>query len=243
MKKAQLLFLTICTMYFAEGQEAANSLNTTLKWGPSGLILGNISLQGEYSFGKQSLTAKIGIPVNSHHTLKYDGRDAEFDMKAISFLAGYRSYFSKKKLKGLYFEPYFKYVHQSSEGSGIGKFSNRHVYLNFTNEYNGIGLGIQLGSQFLIGKRFIIDFFFLGPEINSASNDFKAIENSPNSSWSWTSAESKDAEWDIRSFIKKFPFLKNNTIVRADATNRTVTANFQGAIPGIRIGLALGVAL
>jgi hypothetical protein len=205
------------------------------------LILGNISFQGEYSFGKQSLTAKIGIPINSHHTLDYDGKDANFNMKASSFLAGYRVYLSKKQLKGLYFEPYFKYVHHSSEGTGVGKFSSRKVFLNFTNEFNGAGVGIQLGSQFLIGRRFIIDFYFLGPEINSASNDFKAIENSPNSLW--TMEEARDAEWDIRDFINKFPFLKNNTTVMADATNHTVTANFKGAIPGFRIGLAFGIAL
>ncbi len=241
MKKALLLFLSIMTLHFTQAQETSPSLNTTLKWAPAGLILGNISIQGEYSFGKQSLTARIGIPINSHHTLEYDGKDAVFDMKATSFLAGYRVYISKKQLKGLYFEPYFKYVHHSSEGTGVGKFSYRNVNLNFTNEYNGAGLGIQLGSQFLIGKRFILDFYFLGLEINSASNDFKAVEKALNSSW--TTAEAQDAERDIRNFINKFPFLKNNTKVMADATNRTVTANFKGAIPGFRIGLAVGVAL
>lgn len=242
MKKAQLLFLTIFSLLFAQAQEEEPpSRNITLKWAPLGLILGNISFQGEYGFGKQSLTAKIGVPVNSHHILQYDGHDAVFDMKSMTFLAGYRVYLSKKQLKGLYLEPYFKYIHHSSEGTGVGKFSYRDVNLNFTNEFNGAGVGIQLGSQFLIGKRYVIDFFFLGPEINSASNDFKAVEKAMNS-W-WTNAEAQDAERDIRDFINKYPFLKNNTTVRADAANRTVTANFKGAIPGFRIGLAFGVAL
>jgi hypothetical protein len=242
MKKTLFLLLAIFRLHFTYAQDIETpSLNTTLKWAPAGLILGNISIQGEYSFGKQSLTAKIGIPVNSHHTLQYDGKDAVFDMKAMSFLAGYRVYLSKRPLKGLYLEPYFKYVHHSSEGTGVGKFSYRNVNLNFTNEFNGAGFGIQLGSQFKIGKRFILDFYFLGLEINSASNDFKAVERAPNSTW--TIAEAQDAKRDIRNFINKFPFLKNNTTVMADATNRTVAANFKGAIPGFRIGLALGVAL
>lgn len=241
MKKVLLSFLAIFTLHLTYAQEETQLLNTTLKWAPAGLILGNISIQGEYSFGKQSLTAKIGIPINSHHVLEYDGNDAVFDMKATSFLAGYRIYLSKRQLRGLYLEPYFKYVHHSSEGTGVGKFSTRNVLLNFTNEFNGAGVGVQLGSQFLIGKRYVIDVFFIGPEINSASNDFKAIEKSPNGTW--TNAEAQDAEWDIRDFINKFPFLKNNTSVRADATNRSVTADFKGAIPGFRIGLALGVAL
>jgi hypothetical protein len=241
MKYSLLIICTLFVLFSASAQEQAPPLNITLKWAPAGLVLGNVSFQGEYSFGKQSLTAKIGVPISSHHTLQYDGNDAVFDMKASTFLAGYRVYLSKKQLKGLYFEPYFKYVHHSSEGSSTGKLSYRNVNWNFTNEYNGTGLGVQLGSQFLIGKRFIIDLFFLGPEINAASNQFKAVEKGSNIVW--TPSESQEAEREIKDFINKFPFLKNNTSVMIDAANHTVTADFKGAIPGFRIGVALGVAL
>jgi hypothetical protein len=241
MKNSLLVFCTLFFLLIASAQEQAPPLNITLKWAPAGLILGNISFQGEYSFGKQSLTAKIGIPVNSRHTLQYEGNDAEFDMKASAFLAGYRVYLSKIQLRGLYFEPYFKYIHHSSEGYSLGKLSYRNVNWNFTNEYNGAGLGVQLGSQFLIGKRFIIDLFFLGPEINTASNHFKAVEKG--SSIVWTPSETQEAERDIKDFINKFPFLRNNTSVMVDATNHTVTADFKGAIPGFRIGVAFGIAL
>ena len=226
-------------MLFAQVQ--ATTPNITLKWAPTGLILGSLSLQGEYNFGgKSSLTAKIGLPVTAHHNFKYNGDDANFNLKATSFLAGYRVYLSRKHLRGLYFEPYFSYVHHTSEGAANSSLNNRSVRFGFTNDYNGAGVGAQLGAQFLISKRFVIDLFFLGPEINSATNNFRASELS--STVQWSSIEADEAEQDIRDFIHKFPFIRNKTHVMVDTENRSVTADFRGPLPGMRVGVSFGVA-
>ena len=223
------------------GQEKSTKPNVTLKWAPTGLILGSLSLQGEYSFGtKTSLTAKIGLPISSHHTFDYDGDDTNFDLKATSFLAGYRMYLKGQHLKGLYFEPFFKYVHHTGEGEANSSLNGRLVRFGFTNNYNGVGIGGQLGAQFLIKNKFVIDLFFLGPEINAANNKFKAVEIT--SSLPWNSVEAQDAEREIRDFLDKFPFIRNNTKVMVDPDNRTVTANFKGALPGMRVGVSFGVA-
>ena len=212
-----------------------------LKWTPTGLAVGSLSLNAEYNFGKNSLTAKIGIPLTTSHTFQFNDEDASFNMRATSFLAGYRTYLSKKHMRGLYFEPYFKYVHHSSDGTGSTTLEGVPVVMDFTNDYNGFGVGAQLGAQFMIGKRFIIDFFFLGPEINSARNNFKAMEVT--TTIPWTFIQKNEAEQDIRDFINKFPFLKNNTSVMVDQNNKTVYADFKGALPGFRIGVSIGVAL
>ncbi len=162
-------------------------------------------------------------------------------MKAISFLAGYRYYLSKKQLKGLYLEPYFKYVHHNSEGVGKSILDNQSVTMNFTNQYNGAGVGAQSGIQFLLGKRFVIDLFFLGPEINSARSNFKAVEVT--NSIAWTTIQANEAEQDIRDFPDQFPFIRNNVEVMVDKSNRTVITNFKGALPGYRIGVSFGIAL
>ena len=243
MRKTVLLFLlSVCLFQsiLAQDQETAKP-NITVKWAPTGLILGSLSLQGEYNFGgKSSLTAKIGLPVSSHHSFEYQGDDADFNLKATSFLAGYRMYLSKHHLKGLYLEPYFKYVHQTGEGEANSTLGSRQVRFGFTNDYNGVGIGAQLGVQFLIKERFVIDLFFLGPEINSATNNFKAVELT--SSLPWSSVEAKDAEQDIKDFIDDFPFIRNRTDVMVDPNNRTVTADFKGALPGMRLGVSFGVA-
>ena len=81
--------------------------NITLKWAPTGFDLGSISLQGEYNFGgKNSLTAKIGLPVNDITILINDGNDADFQLKATAFLAGYRTVLVKKSFKGFIFRTF-----------------------------------------------------------------------------------------------------------------------------------------
>ena len=240
MKKIYLLLFSFLSCLFGSGQSSSNKPNISLKWAPAGIIFGDISLQGEYNFGKNSLTAKIGIPFNKHQTFQFDNKDADFSMRATSFLAGYRTYLSKKHMKGLYFEPYFKYVHQTSEGIGNAVLDGDQVIMNFTNDYNGTGLGVQLGTQVLIAKKFVIDFFFLGPEINSSRNNFRAVETS--NSIPWTSVQASEAEQDIRDFIDQFPFIRNRVNVTVDQNDKAVMANFKGALPGYRIGVSFGFA-
>lgn len=242
MKNTFLLFSFIFISFLARPQEEKKSTtHLTVKWAPTGLIMGSLSFAGEYHFGgKSSLTAKIGIPVKATHSFQYEGDDADFDMRATSFLAGYRMYLSKKHMKGLYFEPYFKYVHHTSDGAASSSLHYRPVKMNFLNNYNGAGVGAQLGAQFIIRKRFIIDLFFLGPELNSSSNKFRTSESG--SILPWTPLEAEDARRDILDFVNQFPFLKGNTDVMVDNSNRTVTANFKGALPGIRTGVSFGIA-
>lgn len=239
MKKFCLIFYFSLFINFVFAQTFSKP-NISIKWAPLGLFFGNADLQAEYNFGKNSLTAKIGIPVNKHQTFQFDGKNADFNMKATSFLAGYRTYLSHKHMRGLYFEPYFKYVQHISDGTGNATLGSETVAMNFTNEYNGVGIGAQLGAQFLIRKKFVIDFFFLGPEINSSKNNFKAIETS--NSIPWTFVQASEAENNVRDFIKQFPFIRNKTNIAVDENQKLVTADFKGVIPGYRIGVSFGFA-
>lgn len=240
MKKISLLLCVMALTSFVSAQSGIMHPNISFKWAPTGIVFGNISLQGEYNFGKNSLTAKIGVPFNKHQTFQFDNKAADFSMKAISFFTGYRTYLSKKHMKGLYFEPYFKYVHHISEGTGSTLLTGEKAVMNFTNDYNGAGLGAELGIQFFISKKIVVDFFFLGPEINSGRNSFKAVEIS--SSIPWTSVQASEAEQDIRDFIRQFPFIRNKVDIMVDQNNKTVFADFNGILPGYRIGLSFGLA-
>jgi len=99
MKKFIVTAILFHFFLFVYSQEKTIRPYVNLKWAPAGLYLGNLSLQGEYNFGKNSLTAKIGIPLNHQHTFSYDGKDALFDMKATCFQTGYRHYLSKRKCR------------------------------------------------------------------------------------------------------------------------------------------------
>ncbi|MDB5251790.1 MAG: hypothetical protein JWP27_959 [Flaviaesturariibacter sp.] len=246
MKRSLSLILSLTMAVVSHAQETAPAFtpNISIKWAPTGLVVGSLSLQGEYRFDrKHSLTAKIGIPVNAKHSFDYQGDNADFDMKATSFLAGFRNYLSRKReMRGLYLEPFFSYVHHSAEGIANSTLNGKPVQWNFTNDYNAFGVGAQLGAQFFVGKRFVIDLFFLGPEINSASNNFKAVDVSANNAIPWTFVESSEAEKDIRDFINQFPFVKNKVNVKVDNMSKTVAADFKGALPGLRAGVSIGFA-
>jgi hypothetical protein len=240
VKKTLLIFLLAACSLQAICQH--NDPKITVKWAPTGLILGSLSLQAEYNFlPKSSLTAKIGIPVGRTYHSTFDGKNVNMNMKAVSFLAGFRHYFSKKLMRGFYTEPFFTYVHHSSDGMGDGTLNGQPVTMDFTNNYNGVGVGVQLGTQFIIAKKFVIDLFFLGPQVTSSRNTFRAIDRS--NSASWTTIQADEAEQDIITFLNQFPFIKNKVDVHVDKPNRTVTADFKGALVGMRFGVSFGIAL
>src|SRR6266516_7993881 len=100
--------------------------------------------------------------------------------------------------------------------------------MDFTNDYNG----------------FVIALFFLAPQINAFSNHFMAVDIS-NNLLGWNNIQADEAEQDIRDFLYSQPivgsFFKNRTDVKVDKNNKTVRADFKGALPGIRFGISIGV--
>jgi hypothetical protein len=241
VKKLTLFLIIASLIQTINAQDKAFEPKITLKWAPTGLILGDASFQGEYGFlKKSSLTAKIGVPLGRPYHANFDGHDVDIHMKAFSFLAGFRNYLSKRTLKGLYVEPFFTYVHHSSEGIGEGELDNQPVKMNFTNDYNGAGIGVQLGAQYIIARRLVIDLFFLGPQLTSSTNNFRAFD--PSNSSAWTAIQADEAEADINDFLNQFPFIRNKVDVHVDKANRTVTADFKGALVGVRFGVSFGIA-
>jgi hypothetical protein len=243
MKKTLYLILSTLLAGPTMAQQLPLSQSKALvKWAPTGLIPGSLTLQGEYNFGaKRSITAKVGLPVPVRHAFEYEDKEVDFEMKATSFGVGYRMYLSKKYLRGLYLEPFVKYVHHQSEGVGTGTLEEKTAVMDISNEFKAVGAGAQLGAQFIVGRQFVVDVFFLGPEINAATSHLIAEETT--NTLPWTAVEAEDAESTIRAFINQFPFVRNQTDIKVDQGNRTVTADFKGALPGYRVGVSVGWAL
>ena len=213
-----------------------------IKWAPAGLVFGSVNLLGEYKLTKRtSLTAKIGIPVEKNYNATYDDKDATIKIKATSFLAGYRIYLSKKGMRGFYFEPFFNYLHHEGNGTGGSTLNGQPVTMNFTSDYTGYGIGAQLGVQFMIAKIIVLDLYFLGPELNNADATFKSHEVT--NTLPWNSSQASEAEQDARNFLDDIPIIGKKTTLTVDQNNRTVTAHYNGLIPGFRAGIAIGIAL
>jgi hypothetical protein len=246
MKKICFLLALSCLVHQLNAQsgDAANVEHylpsTSIKWNPSSLYFGKIGLMSEYNFKrKKSVTFNIGIPISKNTTVKIDDKDRTVEMKTFSIMGGYRMYLGQKTMSGLYFEPYLKYV--KSDGSTILDTDLDGKPTNFatTSAYTGVGVGAQLGVQFMIAKRVVIDFFFLGPEANSSKH--KVVMHDITSTDAWDAQEAADAQAEINDSIGDLPIIGDKLNVVVDPNAKTVSSDYSGFLPGLRFGLSVGV--
>jgi hypothetical protein len=247
MKKVFLAVscLLLFSITWAQSEEAKDEKpqfmpSTAIKWNPSSLYFGKIGLQGEYNFKrKKSITFAVGIPMSKATSVEMDDEDRDVEMKTFSVMGGYRMYLGKKTMTGVYFEPYLKYVKNDAATLIDTDLGGEPAIFATTSKYSGFGVGAQLGVQFMIAKRVVFDFFFLGPEANSVKHT--VIMRDINSAGSWDVQEAADAENEINESIGDLPVIGNKIKVAVDAANKTVSSEYKGFLPGIRFGLSVGV--
>lgn len=214
--------------------------STAVKWNPSSLYFGKIGLQGEYNFKKKkSITFAVGIPMSKKTSVEIDDEDRDVEMKTFSVMGGYRMYLGKKTMTGVYFEPYLKYLKNDAATIINADLDGEPVDFATTSQYSGFGVGAQLGVQFMIAKRVTFDFFFLGPEANSAKHT--VLMKDISSTLPWDANEAADAEREINESIGELPVIGDKINVTVDAAGKTVSSSYKGFLPGIRFGLSVGV--
>ncbi len=217
----------------------AQQHNLAIKWSPLGIYFGKLTLGGEYSVRKkQSITFFVGIPTSAQRNFDSDNNTADVSSKTSSVMAGYRFYLGKNPMKGFYFEPYLKYLHNKLEGTLNYNEDNPPSIYRSSNEYSSFGIGGQLGFQVLIAKRIVLDFFLLGPEANTAKENGSFTDVTNNNPW--TPADAAEAENDIKDAIKDIPIIGEKTEVKADQNSKTVFISYKGFMPGIRTGFSIG---
>lgn len=210
-----------------------------LKWNPASIYAGKISLHGEFNLKpKRSITVGLGIPVDHKEVFTLNDDEQHVTTQTISLMAGYRMYLGKKSTSGLYFEPYLKFLKNDLESFIFTELDGDPVIMRATSEYTGFGAGAQLGVQFLIAKRVVIDFFFLGPEANTAK---VAVLARDITSSSWNPQDVADARDAIEDIVRDIPLIGDNVKVNVDASSKRVTADYKGFLPGFRAGLSVGV--
>jgi hypothetical protein len=255
MKRILLALAISCVMHSLQAQSDSTQLpvlsqpstspalfqpSTSIKWNPSSLYFGKIGLMGEYNFKrKRSLTFNIGIPMSKKTSVKIDDKDREVEMKTFSIMGGYRMYLGRKTMTGLYFEPYLKYVKSDASTILDSDLDGKPTNFATTSAYTGFGVGAQLGVQFMIAKRVVIDFFFLGPEANSSKH--KVVMHDITSTDAWDAQEAADAQKEINDSIGDIPVIGDKLKVVVDPNAKTVSSDYSGFLPGLRFGLSVGV--
>jgi hypothetical protein len=240
--KFSVFILFILTCFSATAQENETGLEghpVAVKWAPSGLAFGKLTLGGEYSLSqKKAVTLVVGIPVKSTWRQEIDGEKESLTHKTFSIMGGYRMYLGKGDGNGAYFEPYVKYLKYDAASVVNIEIDGSDRDFAITGEYSGIGVGAQLGAQFLIAKKIVIDFYFLGPEANSSKSSL-LLQESGNGA-AWDADDAQDAEQEIRDIVEDIPILKNKVEIGVNATEKNVSAAYKGFMPGIRFGLSFG---
>lgn len=243
MKKV-LLFL--CLVLFISQTRAQDEEKTSfkkhvaLKWAPAGIYFGKITVGGEFNLArKSSFTLSVGFPAEKTITRNIDNKDRTLYMKSFSAMGGYRFYFGKKGMKGLYFEPYVKYLDSKATINTDFTIGGTNQAFLLSSTYTGVGVGAQLGVQILIAKRIVIDWYFLGPEANSSKHELSAQQTSAGPAWDATAAS--DAQEEISKFIKDIPLIGDKASVTVDAAQKRMATNYSGFLPGFRFGISIGV--
>lgn len=235
--KHYILFAIFILLYLKGFSQQGS--NIIPKWSPGALAAGKVTIGGEYNFKpKNSIELLVGIPVSITHNIDYDGTSSDMQFKGFSALLGYRYYLGKRPVSGLYLEPYAKYVEQEASGILEGRLMSQKALFDTRADYKGIGIGLQLGYQFLISNRFVIDLYFVGPEGNYV--EFNTFSKDISSNIPWTAQQAQEAERDIIELIEDVPIIGKKTSVSVDNNTKEVDVNFNGLLPSLRFGLSLG---
>jgi hypothetical protein len=265
MIRTLTIILVFCCSIHCLAQDTTRRTNTEFypvirKWycvklNPASLYFGKASFFGEYTprrryryGGLTAFTFGLGIPLSLENRYTINKNERTLKMKTFSAMAGYRVYITDGtglfagEVSGLYLEPYLKYVSNSTTGSfntnlATSATAASEVSFSSASKYSGTGIGIQLGFQFHIRGRFLIDAFIIGPEINSMKTNI-ALQDLTSQS-AWNSYQSEDAR-NVFDDFNKLPILRGKLVTSADDGKRTISGSYKGLLPGFRIGISIG---
>lgn len=247
MQKRLFIAVYLClisvTVWAQEEEVKESGKNNIIKVNLSALVFRNISVQYEIKEGKKaSVTISISaipygkLPFQSlfkNITENSGVESREVKVGRLGVLTELRFYLQKQALEGFYVAPFLSY-------------SNYHINLplkynskiaNLEGNVHPFSAGIQLGAQYNLGKRFVLDFWIIGPNMGSASGtlDFTGPLSGPNSTFD-EQAELRKVIEDIKEDL---PFRIIKTYFVGSNTASIVT---KGAWPGIR-GLGINVGI
>jgi hypothetical protein len=135
---------------------------------------------------------------------------------------------TSNEFEGVYFAPYVRYWEQNFD---LSDFVQKHEFKVDT-KLSSIGFGIQMGYQWVIKERFIIDWFFIGMGVERyrLKGDYRIDQSGFNYS---------SIEGDVyKAFMTDYEFLNKRVGVESNDERMRLTIPVWG--PGIKTGLSIG---
>jgi hypothetical protein len=240
-----LLACLAITAFATHAQNPGGGKNV-IKVNLSSIALDHYGLQYERVTGKkQSIAIGFGIspnvdlPFKSNLLDQFEGNaDAKTAIESTKFTKititpEYRFYLGKKEAPaGFYVAPFIRYTYMNlSQDYKFTPSSNKPHTAHLEGKFSGIGGGILLGAQWMLGRHVTLDWWIVGPFYGVMKSDFHGTDD-----MSDMSAQDKaDLESDIESV--DLPLWE----VDATVGNNVVDAKLKGPFYGVRaFGISLG---
>ncbi len=136
----------------------------------------------------------------SNSSLNFDKNKSK---SGYVFGSEYRFYLAKENKyaapHGVYLAPFVSFYHFHNERSGRDTITQSNAYLSTT--MNFFNVGGELGYQFVIKKRFVVDCVMFGPALSSYYFNIKLVGN--------LGSYNEDVQAIIDAIKEKYPVLKD----------------------------------
>ncbi|MEM7372447.1 MAG: DUF3575 domain-containing protein [Bacteroidota bacterium] len=230
MKK--LIFVSFLLLCLSQGFAQEN----LVKINPLGLAGRSLTLGYERVLQERqslavTLNISLGLPGATasliEDALSSEGiDDGSIGLSGFVLTPQYRFYSAKNGApKGFYVAPYLRYSSRTLAFGG--QFDRIPTDVSF--RLSGIGVGLQLGAQWIIGDKVSIDWYFLG--LGANYNTLTAT---------YISANASEIEGDIRAELTDLPIIGNG--ITTEIQGNELKARARAILPGFRSGISLGFA-
>jgi hypothetical protein len=209
-------------------------LNNIIKINLSSWILYTNGLQMMYErvlSPKRSITVFGGIitfPVPSAIANSSISFNSNKKKSGFAMGAEYRFYLAKENKfaapRGVYLAPFISYYHFNNIRSGHDSTNSANLMLNTTVDF--FNVGGELGYQFVVKKRLVIDCILFGPALSSYHFDLKLDGN-------LSGNQNEKLQAILEAMKNKYPLLKdltNGSGVSSNGISNTWSAGFRYCI-------------
>jgi len=201
-----------------------------------------ISFVAGYRFMPASTVGELpGVQKLSERYLE-DEEDIRDDLNNLStsnntFTGEFRFYGGKKPgARGLYLSLYGRYTDMQIDYSYDYETNNNAYLIPLKSDLKGFGGGLMIGSQWLIAKRVVLDWYILGGHYGKLTGNADAAVDLS----SMTAAEKAELQQDLESLLEVQDI---SYISEVSVTDEGVKAKVDGPFLGIRgAGINLGIA-
>ncbi|WP_372949375.1 DUF3575 domain-containing protein [Mariniphaga sp.] len=217
----------------------SNAQENIIKAGLSGAFLGDFNLAYEKMFNSnRSLQMKFGYlnpvvsPFFTEETITPEAYAFIQENGGMSASLEYRFYISEKlSAEGFYIAPYLRWFNQFVDYED--EIDSRIYSVN--TKLNTLGMGAQLGYQWIFGEMFTVDFHFLGIGLDYYMTKLIYTMDPKPAGFDYS-----EVTPHIEDVFSDIIYLKNRLKHEVNEDNHTSKLPF--FFPGFRMGISLGFA-